>query len=171
MYFRSGASDAFRGVGVDAAEGGRVATLAPGIFDDDAGDLDLSSRAGKLQQRDLRARSAGLGNDGVSYQRSLLSLDRSKKLPSQLSTIVEIVWHLAPRSHALPWALKCVFGRLACVYNHWMRRYPGHGTNIMGGGPCWMGRGELGCFKRRMSQTRKECNRDLSSVDKKIEDD
>lgn len=75
------------------------------------------------------------GGRKTGYQHSSFLLLETKKLPSQLSTMVEIAWHSAPRSHALPWDLKCVFGRLACVYNHWMRRYPGHGTNIMGTGP------------------------------------
>jgi hypothetical protein len=37
LYFLSGASEAFRGVGVDAAEDGTTATLAPGILEVIAG--------------------------------------------------------------------------------------------------------------------------------------
>ena len=60
LYFRSGASEGFREAGVDAAEGGRTATLAPGI-------LTVMSRRGNRSRCLATALTAVANNDG--YQR------------------------------------------------------------------------------------------------------
>ena len=105
LYFLSGASEAFRVAGFDAAEDGMTATLAPGIL---WTVVAFARRAGEN-----RTAAMWIGGDGDNDNGT-----RELVLDPPHRTIVEIAWLLS-LARALPWDLKCVVRTPSRVAAHW----------------------------------------------------